>query len=78
MRCRAYLARRAVVRCGSHSNRDDRTGEPAAEVMVSWMEDVDSRRSEGAQLRESIRADFAQIRADFAELMWENADSPAR
>ena len=42
-------------------------GDQAAEVMVSWMEDVDSRRSEGSQLRESIRADFAQIRADFAE-----------
>src|SRR6266568_4908684 len=42
-------------------------GDQAAEVMVSWMEDVDSRRSEGAQLRESIRADFAQFRADFAE-----------
>ena len=42
-------------------------GDQAAEVMVTWMEDVDSRRSEGVQLRESIRADFAQVRADFAE-----------
>ena len=57
-------------------------GDQAAEVMVSWMEDVDSRRSELAQLRESIRADFAEfresMRGDLAELRQEVRDGDAR
>lgn len=57
-------------------------GDQAAEVMVSWMEDVDSRRSESAQLRESIRADFAEfresMRGDLAELRQEMRDGDAR
>lgn len=50
--------------------------------MVSWMEDVDSRRAEAAQLRESLRADFAEfretVRADFAELRQEMKDGDAK
>ena len=57
-------------------------GDQAAEVMVSWMEDIDSRRSELPQLRESIRADFAEfrevMRGDLAELRQENRDADAR
>ena len=57
-------------------------GDQAAEVMVSWTEDVDSRRSETAQLRESIRADFAEfresMRGDLAELRQETRDGDAR
>ena len=57
-------------------------GDQSAEVMVSWMEDVDSRRSETVQLRESIRADFAEfresMRGDLAELRQETRDGDAR
>ena len=57
-------------------------GDQAAEDMLSWMEDVESRRSEMAQLRESIRADFAEfretMRGDFAELRQQMRDGEAR
>jgi hypothetical protein len=41
-------------------------GEKPAEDLVSWMDDVDDRRSEFAEFRETMRADMAELRQEVA------------
>jgi hypothetical protein len=60
-------------------------GDQAGEDMVSWMDGVDSHRSDSAQLRvdfaefrELMHADFAELRQDFATLRQEMRDGDAK
>jgi len=47
-------------------------GEEAAEEFVSWTDEVDARRIEAAEFRETVRGDIAEVRQEmrggFAQL----------
>lgn len=39
-------------------------GEDAAEEFVGWMDEVDARRIEAAEFRETVRGDIAELRQE--------------